>query len=168
MVSKIFIVLCVVAAFLPLQHAPQPKVVDSATMAQWPTHVNGNHLRELPLSEKEQRFNSGFPGDIARFTDGQREYVIRWISATSRKVHPAADCFRGIGYTIDPLPLVKDQQGNSWGSFVATRRNSTLKIQERIYDEQGNHWTDVSSWYWAALFGKTHGPWWAVTVAERI
>jgi hypothetical protein len=167
MVSKIFIALCIVATVLPL-YATQSKVVDSATVAQWPTHINGSRLRELPLSEKEQRFNSGFPGDIARFTDGRREYVFRWISATSRKVHPAADCFRGIGYTIEPRPLVKDQQGNSWGSFVATKRNSVLKIQERIYDEHGNHWTDVSSWYWAALFGKTQGPWWAVTVAERI
>jgi hypothetical protein len=26
-------------------------------------------------------------------------------------------------------------------------------------------WTDASSWYWAAILGRTRGPWLAVTVA---
>jgi hypothetical protein len=25
---------------------------------------------------------------------------------------------------------------------------------------------DASSWYWAALLGKSSGPWWAVTTIE--
>ena len=38
-----------------------------------------------------------------------------------------------------------------------------------IYSARGDQsWTDVSSWYWQALLGKTHGPWWAVTVTEKI
>jgi hypothetical protein len=172
MVSRIFILLCVTAFILPVVNLSVLDASESEKFVQWPTTMNGSELIKLPLSEKEQRFNSGFPGDIARFTDGQREYVVRWISAASRKVHPAADCFRGIGYTLTPQPLVKDKQGHDWGSFIATnittRQHSVLKIQERIYDEAGNNWTDISGWYWAAMFGKTQGPWWAITVAERI
>lgn len=168
MVARIFIFLCVIALVLPMLSFKEPRASGSAQTAQWPASINGREITQLPLSEKERRFNSGFPGDIARFTDGRREYVIRWISDASRKVHPAGDCFRGIGYTVKPQPLIQDARGNGWGAFVATKKNSVLKVQERIYDEQGNNWTDISSWYWAALFGKTRGPWWAVTVAERI
>jgi hypothetical protein len=47
----------------------------------------------------------------------------------------------------------------------ATRNGRTMRVRERIYDDAGHNWTDVSAWYWAALFGGD-GPWWAVTVAE--
>ncbi|MCI0665355.1 MAG: hypothetical protein L0220_30200 [Acidobacteria bacterium] len=28
------------------------------------------------------------------------------------------------------------------------------------------NWTDVSSWYWSAMLGRSCGPWWVVTIAE--
>ncbi|WP_455212510.1 hypothetical protein [Kaarinaea lacus] len=153
---------------LPVFGVAQLDSSRSIEFEQWPTQINGVTLNKLPLTDNERRFNNGFPGNIARFTDGRREYVIRWITAVSRKVHPASDCFRGIGYALEPLPLVKDEQGSTWGSFMATKNNTVLKVDERIYDEAGNSWTDISSWYWAALFAKTEGPWWAMTVAERL
>jgi hypothetical protein len=40
-------------------------------------------------------------------------------------------------------------------------------VYERIYDVAGNSWSDVSAWYWAALLGKSAGPWWSVVIAEK-
>ncbi len=72
----------------------------------------------LPLSDREQRFVSGFPGRIARFTDGKREIIVRWVTRETRMLHPAADCFRGMGYAIRPLPIYIDERGRHWGSFT--------------------------------------------------
>jgi hypothetical protein len=114
----------------------------------------------------EQRFASDFPGRIARFSDGEREVVIRWVSRETRKLHPASDCFRGSGYAITPEPLAVDADGTRWGSFLASRGAQRLHVRERIYDASGEEWTDVSAWYWAATAGKSRGPWWAITTAE--
>jgi hypothetical protein len=48
---------------------------------------------------------------------------------------------------------------------VAQKDGRVRRVCERIYDGQGKAWTDVSSWYWAAMVGRTRGPWFAVTVA---
>ena len=40
-------------------------------------------------------------------------------------------------------------------------------MREAITDGTASRWTDVSQWYWEALLGRTQGPWWAITVAER-
>lgn len=82
-------------------------------------------------------------------------------------LHPVVDCLKGFGYTVKPQPLFVDETGQRWGCVLAMRKDQTLRVHERIYDSAGQQWTDVSSWYWAALLGKTTGPWWAVTVAER-
>lgn len=94
--------------------------------------------------------------------------ILRWVNAPSRKLHPASDCFRGIGYTIKPLAIVKDKHNISWGHFEAAKGNSRIRVRERIYNRNGKQWTDVSAWYWASLFGKQQGPWWAITIAETM
>jgi hypothetical protein len=123
-------------------------------------------LTELPLSEREKRFIGEFPGRIARFTDGEREIIIRWITNETRKLHPSADCFKALGYTLHPMPIRVAAEGSRWSSFEALRGNEKLRVYERIYDQDGNSWVDVSAWYWAALTDNTKGPWWAVTIAE--
>lgn len=134
----------------------------------WPTHFEGRPLTRLPLSEREERFGDDFPGRVARFTDGRREVVVRWVTEPTRKLHPAADCFAGIGYDIRPLPLRVDEAGARWGSFTAARGGERLRVYERIYAEVGGGWEDVSGWYWAAAGGGSAGPWWALTVAESV
>src|SRR5262249_19477717 len=42
-----------------------------------------------------------------------------------------------------------------------------LKVCELIRDERGQNWPDVSAWYWHALLGWTHSPWWSVVVATN-
>jgi hypothetical protein len=92
--------------------------------------------------------------------------VLRWITSASRAVHPIADCFRAHGYDVQQGVLAKDPSGRVWTEFVAQRDGEHWRVRERIHDEQGGSWSDVSAWYWAALGGATPGPWWAVTIAE--
>lgn len=156
---------CAIAAVVPLLGArPQPAPVGN--FPGWPSQFVGKPLRALPLGPTEQRFATDFPGRIGRFSDGEREIVIRWVSQGTRKLHPASDCFRGTGYSITPQPLAVDPDGARWGTFLATRGEQRLDVRERIYDTSGNQWTDASAWYWAAAMGESAGPWWAVTVAS--
>ncbi len=126
----------------------------------------GAPLKELPLSAREVAFVEGFPGRIGRFSDGKREIVLRWVAAPTRKLHPASDCFRGLGYTIDPIPLQTDALGRHMGCFRARRAGETLTVCEGIHADAGKSWSDVSAWYWESLFGSGEGPWWSVVVAE--
>lgn len=161
---------CVLAFLVPWLAAVPPSQRDNGEAAAfpgWPTHFEGRALTQLPLTPREERFGDDFPGRIARFTDGRRELVVRFVTTATRKLHPASDCFAGIGYRVRPLPLRVDEAGARWGSFTAERGGERLRVSERIYSEAGRSWEDVSAWYWAAIGGDAAGPWWAVTVAER-
>lgn len=133
----------------------------------WPQQFEGETLQALSLSEREQRFSDGFPGRIGRFTDGKREVIIRWVTEPTRKLHPASHCFEGTGFQTQPLPIHVDEYGSLWSSFLATRGIEKLRVYERIYNENGQSWPDVSAWYWTAIRQHTSGPWWAVTIAEK-
>jgi hypothetical protein len=166
---RFFLAVCAVAFLVPFQPAGRivAPVAEQTAFPGWPQQWEGRELRELPLSEREQRFLQDFPGRVGRFTDGQREIIIRWVAAPTRKLHPAADCFAAIGYAVTPLPLRVDAAGRRWSASRVTRRDETLKVYELIADTQNAHWPDVSAWYWAALAENTNGPWWAYTIAER-
>ncbi len=165
--TRVFLCLCLGSALIPL--APQDTAPTKATGAfpGWPSSYEGRPLVRLPLTARERRFGQGFPGRLARFGDGRRELVMRWVTAPSRRLHPAADCFRGLGYRVTPRPLQQDAEGQAWGESVAVKGEQRLRVRERLYDDSGHSWTDVSAWYWSALLGETRGPWWAVTIAER-
>jgi hypothetical protein len=167
MPARWLLVACLVAAAVPLfgMHAGG---VPAEEFPGWPTHFDGKPLRALPLGALEQRFAAEFPGRIARFSDGEREIVLRWVSRETRMLHPASDCFRGMGFSITPKPLRVGSGGERWGSFIAVRGESAFSVSERIHDDHGNQWTDVSSWYWAATTGKSQGAWWAVTFATSL
>ena len=120
----------------------------------------------MPLTELEERFNAEFPGKIGRFTDGKREFIVRWVTEATRKLHPASDCFQGLGYSVKPLAVHRDETGSLWSSFAAGKGNDRLRVYERIHSDSGQTWTDVSSWYWAAL-RDGGGGWWAITIAEK-
>jgi len=160
---------CALAAMAPL--LPQPHAAaSSAPFPGWPSTFDGRPLQPRPLAARERRFAAGFPGKIATFGDGRRLYVVRWVTRATRRLHPAADCFRGAGYTIEPRPLLRDDASRSWGVFAARRGPTRLLVRERIVAAGANAneaaFTDTSSWYWAALLGRSEGPWWAWTVIE--
>jgi hypothetical protein len=162
-----FLVACALAALAPL--VPQPSAAaDAPAFPGWPSTFDGRPLRARPLLPREQRFAAGFPGRIATFGDGRRAFVVRWVTRATRRLHPAADCFRGAGYAIEPRPLVRDAEGRAWGSFTAVRGTTRLRVRERIAGAAGGEaFTDASSWYWSALRGRGEGPWWAWTVVEN-
>lgn len=168
MAKIVFIIACALAFLAPVvltKRTPQNAGGDSE-FRNFPTHFEGRLLRDLGLSERERFFLEDFPGQIGRFTDGNREIVIRRVTEPTRKLHPANDCFRAVGYTTTPLPLKIGADQKRWSCFSAIKANESLRVCERIEDTLGGEWTDVSSWYWAAIW-KSEGEWWAYTVAER-
>ena len=167
--TALYLGICTLAALIPILplRSQQSDVANlRVAFSGWPTQFEGQALRPLPLTEREQRFGRDFPGHIGRFTDGKREIIVRWVSEATRRLHPATDCFEGIGFSVRPLPLHVDGGGSRWSSFIATRGKERLRVRERIYTNTGESWTDVSSWYWAAVQKTQTGPWWAITVAE--
>ena len=148
--------------------ASQPKHLPETTSdaPEWPAQIDGRAVWPLPLSEAESRFAADFPGRIRRLTDGQRIFILRWVMRPTRKLHPATDCFRGIGYAVKPGGLTTGPDGREWGCFRASRGDITLRVTERIWDSAGNSWPDVPAWFWSAALGRTTGPWWAMTACS--
>jgi exosortase/archaeosortase family protein len=164
-----FVVVCALAAVVPLLLPTGLRKGPSSNTQRftgWPTELDGVPLRPVPPSATDERFTRGFPGRLARFTDGHRGVLLRWLPSPTRLLHPAADCFRGSGYATTPAPARLDGRGQRWACFDARRGVETLDVCERIFDGEGRSWTDTSSWWWAAVLGRADGPYWAVTVVE--
>ncbi len=160
----LFAMSCLLAATAPfIKTSSGPGT--SLPFPGWPIEVVGPDTKKLPLNKREIKFEKSFPGRMGHFRDGRKEMVIRWIVDVTRKLHPASDCYKGLGYSIKAEPIFKDGENKRWGCFSATKGNHRVHVRERIYDKQGNSWTDVSAWYWSVVLGKSKGPWWAITVA---
>lgn len=149
----------------PLQHVELP--THSAPLL--PGNELGAPLRPLALTELEQRFTRHFPGTLTRVTDGTHTLVLRTVHQPTRMLHPAADCYRGLGYQIAAQQLLQDHQNRLWRCFEANRTGGLrLRVCERTVDAKGQGFTDTSAWYWAALAGQSVGPWQAITVATPL
>jgi len=164
----LFLILCLAAALVPFLRGGSSGPAPTSSFPGWPPALDETPLVPLPLCEVDRRFTESFPGRIGKFTDGRREILIRWVPGATRKLHPASDCFRGMGYRVEPRPVMADALGRRWGSFAAARGGERAVVFERIYGGEGNQWSDVSAWYWSALLGRTSGPYWAVTLIERM
>jgi hypothetical protein len=140
----------------------------AAPHAEWPTHYRGQALQPLAVSAIEQRFAAQFPGRIARFAvaDGS-ELVLRDVDRPTRMLHPAADCWRGIGWRVEATRLETDANALLWRCFDAVRDGQRLRVCERIVDAHGRAFTDTSAWFWAASLQQSTGPWQAITQVER-
>jgi DMSO/TMAO reductase YedYZ molybdopterin-dependent catalytic subunit len=165
--SCLFLILCMAAAGAPILPR-QATLGDEHRLSfpGWPDTYEGRSLKPLSLTDRETRFLTGFPGKMAKFTDGSRLILLRWVSRSTRKLHPAVDCFRGAGHSVRPSRILRDSAGKSWGCFIATKGKESVRVLEQIYDSSGRCWSDVSAWYWDALMKRSYGPWWAVTIVE--
>ena len=76
-------------------------IADADADAELPRQWQGAAVRPLALSAVEQRFAERFPGRITRLTDGRQIVVLRDVAAPTRMLHPAADCYRALGYRIE-------------------------------------------------------------------
>ena len=164
MKSLLFVLLCAAAALAPLV-SPQRAAPSNTAFPGWPSNFEQAALRQLPLSPIEDKFQENFPGRVGRFTDGQREIIVRWVSGATRKLHPGSDGFKANGYTLTPRPIATNG-AERWSVFIASKDGQALEVRERIVDSTGAQWSDVSAWYWAVQLGQTTGQWWAVTVAR--
>lgn len=167
------------AALLPLcalwglgqavaEHSAPQETNAAAQSAELPTEWQGTPLRPLALSEVELRFAKHFPGTLARLTDGRQVLVLRTVDRPTRMLHPATDCYRGLGYRILNEQLEEQADKTRWRCFVADRGGRAVRVCERIEDAQGQGFTDASAWYWASAAGQSTGPWKAITVATPL
>lgn len=165
-------------ALLPLA-APAPAAPAPARLtvhrepAEWPREWAGQALQPLSRSAVEARFATEFPGRIARFrlADSGDELVLRDVQRPTRMLHPAADCWRGIGWQVGATSLVRDSmspEARLWRCFEARRDGQRLRVCEHIVDAEGRVFTDTSAWFWAASLGQTAGPWQAVTTVRGL
>lgn len=155
-------------ALAPLAREADAGARGPAVAPEWPVAWEGRPLRPLALGAFEARFAARFPGHIARMTDGERTLVLREVREPTRMLHPAADCYRALGYSIAEARLERDAQSQLWRCFVAEREGRRIRVCERIVDAKGEAFTDASSWFWAAALGQSTGPWRAVTVARAL
>ena len=165
----LFATVLAACALAPLAQRPAAGSGETAMQAaEWPATWEGRRLRPLALSTVETRFASQFPGRIARLTDDEQVIVLREVRQPTRMLHPAADCYRGLGYRILQAQLERDAQQGLWRCFIAEREGKRQRVCERIVDAQGRTYTDASSWFWAAQLGQSTGPWQAITTARSL
>jgi hypothetical protein len=153
-------------AMLPLALSPAAGAAAGAAAPadEWPLQWQGQSLRPLALTEVERRFADRFPGRIARFDlGGSGELVLRDVNRPTRMLHPAADCWRGIGWQVQTARLERDEDAALWRCFEARRDGRRVRVCERIVGADGQSFTDASAWYWTAALGRSQGPWRAVT-----
>ncbi|MBO9712288.1 hypothetical protein [Sphingomonas sp.] len=152
------------AALVPLlpRHEAPP-----AAIPGWPAEYEGRALRPIAPAPEDARLAAGFPGAIARFSDGKRQVVLRQVSHATRQLHPPGDCFRALGYAIEPAPMRVTAEGPA-SCFTARRDGGTLLVCERIRGADGRSFADASAWYWPALLGSSRGPWLAATTVEPV
>jgi hypothetical protein len=160
--------LLVLCGLAPLAQPATVSRESAMPSPEWPTRWEGRALRPLALSAVELRFAARFPGSIARLTDGEQVLVLREVRQPTRMLHPAVDCYRGLGYRIEQAQLERDAQQRQWRCFVAERAGQRTRVCERIVDAHGQAFTDASSWFWAAQLGQSIGPWQAVTTAKPL
>ena len=135
---------------------------------EWPRQWQGDTLRPLAPTAVEQRFAQRFPGRIGRFEADGRIWVLRDMTRPTRALHPASDCFRGLGYRIERTQLQREAGARLWRCFVAERDGERLRVCERIVDAHDQAFVDASSWFWAATLGRSSGPWRAMTRVEAL
>ncbi len=160
--------LCIVSAALPFFARPSGGGIKNEPQPVWPAKINGVTVTPVESWKEEQTFAADFPGRMKRFTDGTNAYFVRCVYRDTRQLHPSSDCYRGLGYSIEPRPLMVGNDGYRWSCFEAAKAAQKYLVMERIFDSTGRSWTDVSEWYWAACLGQSNGPWLAITVAEPI
>ena len=162
-------VLFIAAALLVLRgspRAPMSEVLQSEGRKPTLSAFEGDDLVEEPLTEREAAFAEGFPGRIGRYTAGGKVVILRETDRATHRVHSAATCLAASGWSVEPLPMERLDSGE-WSRFRAEKGGETLLVREQIRASDGSRLTDVPSWFWSVLLGRSKGPWLVITVVER-
>jgi exosortase len=141
------------------QSSATPENLD--TLASYQGHA----VEEISLSPREEAFAQNFPGQLKIYAVGRDTLIIRRINRASRMLHPSYHCLKAEGFAISDASIQTDEQGRQFLSYNATRNQEGFLVTERIRDlENHQQWTEVSAWYWHALFHPNSGPWEAETL----
>jgi hypothetical protein len=159
---------------------------------RWPSSWEGYMLAPARPDEATELFKRDFPGEFMEFsmvsrTNAEEGYfpeagriVMRFVRSSTRRLHPAEDCFRGAGYRITPAPIRIDRNGRRWSGFSGEKSGRAVAVRQCVISipdgdlasaETSNlSWPDVSSWYWdTARPGAKNSPAaMAVTVVEEL
>jgi hypothetical protein len=164
--SIVFGLLAAAAVLAPLLEPAGP--AGGGPPAPWPARFEGRAIVPLAPAPEDRLLAASFPGHVARFSDGRRQIVLRQVTAPTRRLHPARDCFRAVGYALAPSPMRVTPGRGPAACFTATRGGRTFRVCEQIIGPDGESWPDVSSWYWPALAGTASGPWLATLTVETV
>lgn len=125
-------------------------------------------LTPLPRTDAEMAFAESFPGTLSSYRWADSQVILRRVNEATRRLHPSRDCLRAAGFDTSDAFTVRLSDGSEWARFHATRDGEKWTVSERITSER-NHasWTDISSWYWAAIRQPLNGPWQAETVISK-
>jgi hypothetical protein len=165
MTRLLFALLALLAAAAPWLRGERDSAPSPGAATPWPARFEGRALMPMAPAPEDALLARRFPGRVARFSDGRRQIVLRQVAAATRRLHPARDCFRAVGYDIAPAPMRLASGRGPASCFLARRSGRTLRVCERIEGPDGRSWPDISSWYWAALLGG-RGPWTAALTVE--
>ncbi len=125
-------------------------------------------LTRLPTTDIEAAFARSFPGTLASYAWEGKQVILRRVTRATRRLHPTRDCLRASGFLTTDGTTVKLPDGSQWARFHATRDGKRWIVSERIISESNRvSWTDVSTWYWAAVRHPLNGPWQAETVISE-
>jgi len=129
------------------------------------THYHGEPVEELELSPFEKSFAETFPGQFNIYRVGEKTLIVRHVTLATRRLHPSSDCLLGAGFTLTPATAYTDSSGQEWLRYQASRHQEKFIVTERIHSlSEDQQWTEVSAWYWHALFHPGSGPWQAETL----
>ena len=165
---RCMLVALVACALWPIIGRGHTELASASSPHEWPRIWQGDTLRPLALTAVEQRFAEHFPGHIGRFAADGSVWVLRDVTRPTRALHPASDCFRGLGYRIEQQQLQRGADARLSRCFVAERAGERVRVCERIVDANDQDFVDASSWYWAATLGRSSGPWRAMTRVQAL
>lgn len=152
LVGVSFLVIAV-AAVVPFATPASQAIVDES-FEGWPRELDGVRLEPRELSERDKPYLAGFPGEIAAFRAGDEDVLLRWVARPTRRLHSAADCYRGLGFETTPLSSSAGE-----ARFRVTMGDEDRVVSETLIDANGKHYAEVGAWYWAAMLGMSPGPW---------
>ena len=161
------VALAMAAAAPLLPKATLPAAGGTAVFPGWPETFEGRRLQPMSAGPQDRFFTRDFPGRVARFASADRQVVIRWVNAPTRRLHPATQCFEGAGYQIEPRPMRRAADGALMSCFAAHKHSEALLVCEQLRDERGSSWPDVSAWYWSALAAPAGSGWWSYVIVEH-
>ncbi|MDA7518214.1 exosortase/archaeosortase family protein [bacterium] len=133
------------------------------------TEYQGQPVEEVPLSPREEAFAENFPGQLRVYRVGNDSLIVRHVTKATRMLHPSYHCLKAEGFSISNSSFKTNPEGHRLSTYQAKLNKEHYLVSETIRSsDSSHHWTDVSAWYWHALFHPNSGPWIAETLLTPI